>query len=381
VPDISAGSAGGLFIAGANAATSITTALTANVIGNITGNLSGSVGSVTGAVGSVTGAVGSVTGSVGSVTGAVGSVTGAVGSVVGLTAATVHADLDDIQARLPAALTAGGNIKADVDTIKTNPVVNAGTLTFPTNETLASTVNITAGTVTTSTNVTTVNGLAANVITAASMAADASAEIADAVWDEPIAGHLGAGSTGLALNSAGAAGDPWSTALPGAYGAGTAGKIVGDNIDAPSSTILSKLLKYTQLLARKDAAIATDNAVELTAINADGGSGAGSYDQTTDSQQGIHDGGMAAMIDNTAANKIADHVLRRNMATARVSADGDAVSVRSVMGATSKLHNKVDSTTNVGKITVFEEDDASQFYTQTFITNAAALPMDSIDTD
>jgi len=42
LPDATAGAAGGLFIAGANAATSITTALTAN----ITGNLSGSVGSV-----------------------------------------------------------------------------------------------------------------------------------------------------------------------------------------------------------------------------------------------------------------------------------------------------------------------------------------------
>ena len=65
LPSATAGAAGGLFIAGSNAATSITTALTAN----ITGNLSGSVGSVTGAVGSVTGAVGSVTGAVGSVTG------------------------------------------------------------------------------------------------------------------------------------------------------------------------------------------------------------------------------------------------------------------------------------------------------------------------
>ena len=43
----------------------------------------------------------------------IASVTGSVGSVTGLTAATVHSDLDDIQARLPAALTAGGNIKAD----------------------------------------------------------------------------------------------------------------------------------------------------------------------------------------------------------------------------------------------------------------------------
>ncbi len=43
-----------------------------------------------------------------------GNVTGSVASVGGLTAATVHADLDDIQARLPAALGANGNMKADV---------------------------------------------------------------------------------------------------------------------------------------------------------------------------------------------------------------------------------------------------------------------------
>lgn len=47
LPSATAGAAGGVFIAGANAATSITTALTANVIGNVTGNLSGSVGSLT----------------------------------------------------------------------------------------------------------------------------------------------------------------------------------------------------------------------------------------------------------------------------------------------------------------------------------------------
>jgi hypothetical protein len=47
IPDAVAGAAGGLFIAGSNAAT------TANITGNLTGNVSGSVGSVTGAVGSV----------------------------------------------------------------------------------------------------------------------------------------------------------------------------------------------------------------------------------------------------------------------------------------------------------------------------------------
>ncbi len=39
--------------------------------------------------------------------------------------------------------------KVDIETIKTNPVVNGGTITFPTGATLASTTNITAGTITT----------------------------------------------------------------------------------------------------------------------------------------------------------------------------------------------------------------------------------------
>jgi len=55
--------------------------------------------------------------------------------------------------------------------------------------------------------------------------------IADAVWDEVIAGHLTAGSTGEALNAAGSAGDPWTTTLPGAYGAGTAGYLIGTYLD------------------------------------------------------------------------------------------------------------------------------------------------------
>ena len=73
----------------------------------------------------------------------------------------------------------------------------------------ASTTNITAGTITTATNVTTVNGLAANVITAtaisadaitaAKVAADVSAEIADAVFDEDMTGHQTQGTFGQAI--------------------------------------------------------------------------------------------------------------------------------------------------------------------------------------
>lgn len=60
--------------------------------------------------------------------------------------------------------------------------------------------------------------------------------IADAVWDEALSGHATAGSTGEALSNSGSAGDPWATSLPGSYGAGTAGKIVGDNINATVSS-------------------------------------------------------------------------------------------------------------------------------------------------
>lgn len=81
IANVAPGGAGGHFIAGTNAATTVTTSFTTT----FTGNLTGSVGSVTGAVGSVTGNVGgNVVGSTASVTGAVGSVTGNVGgNVVG----------------------------------------------------------------------------------------------------------------------------------------------------------------------------------------------------------------------------------------------------------------------------------------------------------
>jgi hypothetical protein len=60
--------------------------------------------------------------------------------------------------------------KVDVETIKTNPVVNAGTVTFPTGATLASTTNITGGTITTVTNLTNLPAIPANWITAAGIA-------------------------------------------------------------------------------------------------------------------------------------------------------------------------------------------------------------------
>jgi hypothetical protein len=59
---------------------------------------------------------------------------------------------------------------------------------------------------------------------------------ADAVWDELLAGHTTAGSAGAALTGAGSAGDPWTSLLPGSYGAGSAGYLIGNNLDAQVSS-------------------------------------------------------------------------------------------------------------------------------------------------
>lgn len=72
----------------------------------------------------------------------------------------------------------------------------------------------------------------------AAVASPSAAAIADAVWDEALSAHLTAGSTGDALNDAGgAASDPWTTSLPGAYSSGTAGWILGTRLDAQVSAI------------------------------------------------------------------------------------------------------------------------------------------------
>jgi hypothetical protein len=61
--------------------------------------------------------------------------------------------------------------------------------------------------------------------------------IADSVWDEAIADHLTAGSTGESLNAAGAAGDPWTTTLPGTYTGLQAGKILSDVLEDTGTTL------------------------------------------------------------------------------------------------------------------------------------------------
>lgn len=55
-------------------------------------------------------------------------------------------------------------------------------------------------------------------------------DCATAVWESLAASFNNPGTMGEKLNDAGAAGDPWNTALPGAYPDGSAGKILGAKV-------------------------------------------------------------------------------------------------------------------------------------------------------
>lgn len=99
--------------------------------------------------------------------------------------------------------------------------------------------------------------IATGAIDADALATDAVNEIVDAVWDEATSGHTTAGTTGKALTDAGSAGDPWGTAVPGAYSAGTAGYILGTNLDATVSS--RSTVTTAQVNSEVDTALADIN--------------------------------------------------------------------------------------------------------------------------
>ena len=182
-------------------------------------------------VASVSGAVGSVTGNVG------GNVTGSVGSVAtgGVTRASFAADtgLQTIRSNTAQA-GASGSITLDASASATNDFYNNAV------------VLITGGTgvgqvrrISDYVGATKVASVVPNWATNPDNTSTFAVLPDISGWDEVLADHLTSGSTGAALNAAGAAGDPWSTTLPGAYGAGSAGFIVGTNLDATVSSRLA----------------------------------------------------------------------------------------------------------------------------------------------
>lgn len=153
------------------------------------------------AVSSVSGAVGSVTGNVG------GNVAGSIGSLAAQAKADVNAEAD----------TALADINLD------HLVKNAVDTNFATTVHLDSVIGQIADAGTTATFDRTTDSLEALQVSQITSAA-----LVTLIWSEALPGAYGAGTAGDLLGSAGAAADPWVTTLPGSYTSGQAGKIIGD---------------------------------------------------------------------------------------------------------------------------------------------------------
>jgi hypothetical protein len=172
IGNIAPGAAGGHFIAGSNAATTV------DITGNITGNVSGSVGSVTGAVGSVTGHTPQTGDSYARI--------GATGS--GLTSLASASDQTAIKTKtdyLPSATagSSGGVFIAGSNAATTVDIT--GSLSGSVGSVSGAVGSVTGGVV-----VTTNNDKTGYALSAAGV---------DAIWDEAVAGHTTAGTYGASL--------------------------------------------------------------------------------------------------------------------------------------------------------------------------------------
>jgi hypothetical protein len=166
------------------------------------------------------GAVASVTGAVGSVTAAVTVGTNNDKTGYGLSSGAIQAIWDALTSALTTVGSVGKRIADYVDA-----AISTRNATAP-----PSAATISAAVVDQTLSGHTTAGTVGAGISAAS--APTAVTVAAAVWDVAMASHLTSGTTGASLNGAGAAGDPWTTPLPGAYGAGTAGHIIGTDIPA-----------------------------------------------------------------------------------------------------------------------------------------------------
>lgn len=152
------------------------------------------------------------------------------------TATDVEADTQDLQARVPAALTAGGNMKSDAlalgGTSQTGRDIGASVLLS--SGTGTGQLKLASGYVSPNwadvgSPTTTVN-LSGTTVKAVTQSTPAL--IADQVWDEILSGHLISGSTGdsLALTPANSAYAVWNFSYVGISG-GSFGEAVHDLVD------------------------------------------------------------------------------------------------------------------------------------------------------
>lgn len=178
--------------------------------------------------------------------------------------------------------------------------------------------------------------------------------------------------------------DDGGDSLDASSGRGIVGNLYGlvNGITGTLQTLdalWSKIKKWLQLGYRKDAAIATDNTTELTEINANGGSGAGAFANTTDSLEAQRDNtgtagaGLTALPWNAAwdaeVESEVDDALNAVVADS-VAADGVRPSVRQALLMITRFlfEASVSGTT----LTITKEDGTT--VAMTFTTNSATAP-------
>lgn len=128
-----------------------------------------------------------------------------------------------------AALSGSGDITADIaGTLQgVANLVGSGDITAALGA-LASLVASLTGTGDVTSGIVATGSMSADIVVSGDVLT--AQECAAAVWEALAASFNNPGTMGEKMNSAASAGDPWSTSLPGAYGAGTAGSIVGSKL-------------------------------------------------------------------------------------------------------------------------------------------------------
>lgn len=82
---------------------------------------------------------------------------------------------------------------------------------------------------------------------------------------------------------------------------------------------------------------------------------------------------VSVTITATQYRQIADHVLRRTLANARASSDGDTVSQRSLLGALALLVNRRGYDAVNDELDVYQENDSTVFYSVPATTSGTAV--------
>lgn len=268
---------------------------------------------------------------------------------VSLTAdlATIDSNIDTLLTRIPNTLSLA-NINSEMDTA-------LGDYNGPTHAELISEINAVQS------DIAALNNLA-------------SADVAAAVWNAARASYGSAGSYGETL-------EEWAD--------GGRLDLLLDAALADTNELQGDWANGGRLDLLLDAALADTN--ELQGDWANGGRldlilDARASQTSVDTIDSIVDAIVAdtstdgVVLSAAMLNKIADHVLRRRLANARASSDGDTLAFRSLLGAGSKLVNKVAISGT--SLQVFDETDTgTPFGTQELTSDAAAAPITGVDTD